>query len=385
MGEPRFIIKRDDFDMYIISDRVQGFEAHIHIARLRWDTFSIGRWFAERCATHNGYPNPCSHSHHWLSYRDWADTKMGDTLERHAEAILHLGAPYPNEPDCSQSTETRFSVSYRLPDMNQFIVTDKYRGCTFELLRISLETPEFNLHEWYCRQLAEIGVAAPATESATEPQWPFLLPSISEGTNDLDEESMINFKLGGIQVDRNKYPSLQRNAAQVKGKHRILPKPIVVKVTIDGHPAWALLDSGSLGDFMSSTLADQLSVKKEKLDVPLPLQLAVQGSRSKVNAVTSVQFQYQGINEQQTFDIININNYDLILGTPWMHQHQVCLGFNPARVVIGSNESQPLQAGPKTRLMIHALTPEEQDEEKVREELLPMLLIPKPRMNPPEL
>ncbi|KAF8800848.1 hypothetical protein BYT27DRAFT_7262577 [Phlegmacium glaucopus] len=52
-----------------------------------------------------------------------------------------------------------------------------------------------------------------------------------------------------------------------------------------------------------------------------------------------------------------------------MHQHQVCLGFNPARVVIGSDESQPLQAGPETRLMIHALTPEEQDEEKVQEEL----------------
>jgi len=77
---------------------------------------------------------------------------------------------------------------------------------------------------------------------------------------------------------------LQRNAAQVKGHHRILPKPIMVKVTINDQPARALLDSGSLGDFMSSTLADQLAMKRSILDAPLSLQLAVQGSRSKVNS-----------------------------------------------------------------------------------------------------
>ena len=44
-------------------------------------------------------------------------------------------------------------------------------------------------------------------------------------------------ELGGIQVDKNKYPALQRNAAQVKGNHRILPKPIIVKVLVNDHPA----------------------------------------------------------------------------------------------------------------------------------------------------
>ena len=85
-------------------------------------------------------------------------------------------------------------------------------------------------------------------------------------------------ELGGIQVDRHKYPTLQRNAAQVKGNQWVLPKPLVVKVTVNGHPARALLDSGSLGDFMSSTLADQLGIQKEPLNTPLALQLTVQGS-----------------------------------------------------------------------------------------------------------
>jgi hypothetical protein len=58
------------------------------------------------------------------------------------------------------------------------------------------------------------------------------------------------------------------------------------------------------------------SVKRENLDTPLSLQLAVQGSRSKVNTRATVKLEYQEINEMGTFDIININNYDVILGTP---------------------------------------------------------------------
>ena len=148
-----------------------------------------------------------------------------------------------------------------------------------------------------------------------------------------------------------------------------LPKPIIIKVTVNDHPARALLDSGSLGDFMSSTLADQLGIKKEPLIVPLALQLDVQGSRSKVNSITTAQLKYQDINERRTFDIINLNSYDLILGTPWMHQHKICIGFNPARVVIGSDEPQPLKIGNDTKLLVNAVSFEDQQIEKAREEL----------------
>ena len=137
-------------------------------------------------------------------------------------------------------------------------------------------------------------------------------------------------ELGGVQVDRNKYPSLQRNSANIKGHSRILFKPVVVKLEVNGQPLHALLDSGSLGDFISSTLVDQLSIKREMLDTPLSLHLAMQGSRSKVNARTTVNLKYQGINEKCTLDIINLNNYDLISRTPFMYQHQVCLEFNSA-------------------------------------------------------
>ena len=274
-GDQRFAIELRARGLYCVYDRVQGFEADIHVARLRWEFFSIGKWYAERCAANAQLDEPWICAHQWLLTREWEDTVMGLTSD-------------------SQS--------------------------------------QFN---------------GPITQETAEGK----------------------VELGGIQVDKHKYPALQRNSAQVKGNQRILPKPIVVKVTVNGHPARALLDSGSLGDFMSSTLADQLGVERKILDSPLALQLAVQGSRSKVNSAATVQIVYQGINETRTFDIINLNSYDMILGTPWMHQHQTCIGFNPARIVIGSNDSQPLRVGHDTKLMTHALTPEDQYIEKAREEL----------------
>lgn len=52
-----------------------------------------------------------------------------------------------------------------------------------------------------------------------------------------------------------------------------------------------------------------------------------------------------------------------------MHQHQICIGFNPARVVVGKDESIPLKMGSDTKLMVHALMPEEQQLDDAHEEL----------------
>ena len=194
-------------------------------------------------------------------------------------------------------------------------------------------------------------------------------PLVGSSPDDHPVEPSSLLDLSGVQVDRHKYPSLQRNAAHVKGNQRILPKPIVVKIEINGHPVRALLDSGSLGDFISSTIVDQLSITRETLDAPLSLHLAVQGSRSKVNAKAMVNLKYQGIDEKRTLDIININSYDVILGTPWMYQHQLCLGFNPARVIVGSDKALPLKLSVDTKLMVSMLSTNEKRVEAAREEL----------------
>ncbi|KAF8220956.1 hypothetical protein L208DRAFT_1536593, partial [Tricholoma matsutake] len=162
-------------------------------------------------------------------------------------------------------------------------------------------------------------------------------------------------ELNGVQIPQDQLPTIERNAAVTRDAACVVPKPVIVVTRINGWSICALVDSGSLGNFMSMTLADQLCVKRINWVKPLPLQLAVQGSRSKVNAGTKVQFQYQEINEEHYFDIINILNYDLILGTPWLYQHQVTIGLNPTTIVIGSKESQPLKGESVTRIASQAM------------------------------
>ncbi|KAJ6542400.1 hypothetical protein B0H10DRAFT_1673083, partial [Mycena sp. CBHHK59/15] len=86
--------------------------------------------------------------------------------------------------------------------------------------------------------------------------------------------------------------ALERNASLPRAKGRLVPKPLIIEVRINDKWCRALVDSGSLGDFMSTTLADQLHVKRIVLTNPLPLQLAVKGSRSKINCGTRVNFKY---------------------------------------------------------------------------------------------
>jgi hypothetical protein len=103
---------------------------------------------------------------------------------------------------------------------------------------------------------------------------------------------------------------------------------------------------------MSTNLTDKLKFKFELLETPLTVQLAVQGFWSHVNSHVCIHFQCQGIDEEHLFDIIIINSYDLILGTPWLYQYQAC---NPGRVIIGSDKSVPVKLGAGTKLITHAM------------------------------
>jgi len=110
-------------------------------------------------------------------------------------------------------------------------------------------------------------------------------------------------------------------------------------------------------------------VKREAIYSPVTLQLAVQGSRSKVNAVAHVNIKYQNIDCQRYFDIANISNYDMILGTLWIYQHSVCVGLNPARVIIGSDKPLPLKSGPETKFVVQSIDVTSDEIEAARIEL----------------
>ncbi|EUC58280.1 retroviral aspartyl protease [Rhizoctonia solani AG-3 Rhs1AP] len=129
---------------------------------------------------------------------------------------------------------------------------------------------------------------------------------------------------------------MEWNSSKPKDKERRVPRPIVLEVQINGPPARALLDSGSHGDFVSTILVDQLRLKKSRLAKPIGPQMAVSGSKCSINWCANAQFQYQGIDEPRTFNVMNIESYDLILGTPFLFQFKVTFGLHLPNVLIGS-------------------------------------------------
>ncbi|KAJ8582179.1 hypothetical protein M405DRAFT_694471, partial [Rhizopogon salebrosus TDB-379] len=137
--------------------------------------------------------------------------------------------------------------------------------------------------------------------------------------------------------------SLQCNTSCPKSTGHLLPQSLVVVVLINDCPCHALLDSGSLMDFVSTTVVDQLKLKFDLLEKPIPLQLVVSGSRSIVKATAMVDLKYQDISGPRTLNIANLKAYDVILGMPFLFQHQVLLGFNPSEIKICSVKPLPIR------------------------------------------
>lgn len=146
-----------------------------------------------------------------------------------------------------------------------------------------------------------------------------------------------------VGVGERTIRSITKTSMRVKNDARLFPMPVTVYVRINGRQCTALVDSGSLTDFMSTTLADQLKVRCRPKEQPLDLQLAIVGSRSKVNVECETEFVYQNIREQRKWDVANVDTYDIVLGTPFIWQHSVLIGLNPTRVLVGSDAALPLE------------------------------------------
>ena len=63
------------------------------------------------------------------------------------------------------------------------------------------------------------------------------------------------------------------------------------------------------------------------LDKPIGIQLAVTGSKSVINYGANTTIKYEGRESKEYFDIINIDCYDVILGTPFLRKHKVIIDF----------------------------------------------------------
>ncbi|KIJ23775.1 hypothetical protein M422DRAFT_275579 [Sphaerobolus stellatus SS14] len=90
---------------------------------------------------------------------------------------------------------------------------------------------------------------------------------------------------------------LQQNSASPKDFKRPIPRSIIVQVLIQGHKFRALLDSGSLSDFIGSKVIDLLCLTVHHLAKPITCQLAASGSCTQITGTTNALLKYQDMNE----------------------------------------------------------------------------------------
>jgi hypothetical protein len=112
-----------------------------------------------------------------------------------------------------------------------------------------------------------------------------------------------------------------------------------------------------------------LKLKYKVLGKPIPLQLAVSGSRSSVKAITSAELHYQDIRGPCTFDIVNLETYDVILGMPFLFQHQILLGFNLSELKVCSINPLPIRGAQTQVLEIRVTSIPEDELDPLRTEL----------------
>ena len=96
---------------------------------------------------------------------------------------------------------------------------------------------------------------------------------------------------------------------------------------IGGTKAHCLIHGGCKGIMISSNFIRAAKIEPFPLDKPIGIQLAVTGSKSVINYGMNATIKCKGKESKGYFDIINIDYYDAILGTPFLSKHEVIIDF----------------------------------------------------------
>ncbi|KAF8693079.1 hypothetical protein AX14_002337 [Amanita brunnescens Koide BX004] len=97
---------------------------------------------------------------------------------------------------------------------------------------------------------------------------------------------------------------------------------------INGHKAHVLLDGGSTLDMISANFAAVHKLEMFQLKKPLKLQMATSGSCSVINYGAKAELHVGALKEQRYFDVVNLDRYHVILGTPFLKHHGVLLNYD---------------------------------------------------------
>ncbi|KAF8224653.1 hypothetical protein L208DRAFT_1145604, partial [Tricholoma matsutake] len=124
---------------------------------------------------------------------------------------------------------------------------------------------------------------------------------------------------------------------------------------IHGLKANVLLDLGCTADSVSPEFTVLANIKVHKLIEPVPLQLGMVGSRSKINFGLFAEFELRTVKADHYFDVINLNRYDAIMGTVFMRNGPsatVSVLKDPNQLGLSSVSAQPPSRGWASMTMV---------------------------------
>jgi len=117
-----------------------------------------------------------------------------------------------------------------------------------------------------------------------------------------------------------------------------LQATLAAEVEINGTRALTLFDSGSTTDSITPEFAFATKAPQIRLEEQIILQLGCVGSRSKISYGTKVPIDFGGVKENIYFDLVNIDRYDCIIGTPFMNTYGVCLDFGTRTIRLNGTQ-----------------------------------------------
>ena len=146
-----------------------------------------------------------------------------------------------------------------------------------------------------------------------------------------NESTEQQVQIASAAVDKLEEPVCDHRT-RIRERSRPLRKcndnqPISIFWEIGGIKAHCLIDSGCKGIMISPNFIRAAKIEPFPLDKPIGIQLAITGSKSVINYGMNMTIKYEGREVKEYFDIINIDYYDAILGTPFLRKHEVIIDF----------------------------------------------------------
>ena len=151
------------------------------------------------------------------------ETPQSDDLNEMAMKLVEVLTacqPFPGDvPPINPTYELGdpwFEISYAASAFELHEIYDCVQGFGAHIHLSHLCTPEFSIGGWYVEQCAFNKDLPNPWEVAQRWAEARQEQDLIMGELEAEVESAVNIDIGGVQVDCNKYPALQRNSVQIK-------------------------------------------------------------------------------------------------------------------------------------------------------------------------